>query len=271
MFKKIFFSPFILTPIITAALGNFSLGLILAGLTTLIWGYQKGALFISICSSLILILTGNINMEIVFLLVLTLAYFVREYKLLNKFEEKTAYFILFLLLLLLTPILRVIFGLIPASLLNEINVASSLLILAGLVLFIIRGRIILYGSIKVRDFFEYIFCFLSAILALMGSIFTIPLWTIFVFALKKNSGLLEKEIQIEEQSNKAIFTTLSLFLILIAIFSAYLIIPMGILSFSIIIIFGAYLLRNFNQVPLVELVYLSMILGVIAGKVGFLL
>ncbi|MEJ6952323.1 hypothetical protein [Natronospora cellulosivora (SeqCode)] len=270
MLKKIFLSPFVITPLITGLMGNFSLGLILAGLTTLLWGNHSGVLFISITSSILLMLTGNINMEIIFLLVLTLTYFVREDKLLRKFDKELAYTILFFILLLLTPFLRLILGLIPASLINELNIASSLLIIVAFVLFIMRGRIILHSPLRVKDFIEYIFYFFASILALMGSFFTIPLWIFSRCFIEMYSYNLQSKLKVKVYSDKISYVFVYIFLILVSVLAAYLILPMGILSVSLILIFLAYLLRNFEKIPLVELVYLSIILGILAGRVGFL-
>ena len=68
---------FILLPLITAVSGNFSLGPVVAGLTGLTWGIGPGSLFISITTVLLLILTGNINMELIFLYLWSLAYLIQ--------------------------------------------------------------------------------------------------------------------------------------------------------------------------------------------------
>lgn len=67
MYRERTINIFILLPLIAALSGNPSLGLIVSGLTGLIWGTGSGSLFIGVTTTLLLIFTGNINMELIFI------------------------------------------------------------------------------------------------------------------------------------------------------------------------------------------------------------
>lgn len=262
-----YFNHFIIAPLIAAIFGNFTLGLIIAGLTGLIWGRGSGLMFISMATTILVLLTANINMEVVFLIVLTLAYMVREQYIFPYIDRKHAYTIVFIISIISYPLFRFFLGLLPAGLLNQINIAGELLLIAGLVLFIIRGKLLLENQLSVAAFLEYLLFYLCSILALMGSYIFIPLLLTGVYLINKYQKVFQKSINF----NKDTFFFYNLIIILIASFAFDLLLPIGFLTGFLILSIIIFILRSIKQIPVMELVFLSMILGVVAGKMGWLI
>lgn len=264
---KRFISPFVAAPIIGAILGNFSLGIIIAGLTGLIWGYESGVLFISITTTVLVILTGNINMEIIFLYVLTLTYLIREYKILHYIDRRLAYILLFAISALSFPIWKVILGLIPAGLLNELNISGELLVVAGLILFFLRGKVMLENGVQKKDFAIYILYFICSVVALAGNVLTIPLWIAGIYLFDRNQGYLSRRMNFARNQYLLVLSIL----IILSVISAEMILPIGYVTALILLLVFSVVFRNLRQVPLVEMVYFSMIVGIVAGRIGLLL
>jgi len=258
---------FILVPILAGLLGNFSLGIIIVGLTGLIWGLESGVLFISLTTTLLVILTGNINMEIIFLFILTLAYLNREYKILNYLDARLSYFILFIISISSYPFWKYILGIIPVRLLNELNIAGEVLVVAGLFLFLVRGKVLLQNSVQRKIFFKYILFFACPVLGLMGNFLLIPLWILGVYFIERFEKNLNTTI-IFERERYILFNTLILLLATIAV---YVLLPIGFIAGLVLLLIFAFIFRNIKQVPLVEMVYFSMIVGIVAGRMGLLL
>lgn len=65
-YREYFINPFVVGAVFGIITGNPSLGLVVAGFTALIWGLEPGMNFITLTTILLVILTGNINMELIF-------------------------------------------------------------------------------------------------------------------------------------------------------------------------------------------------------------
>ena len=126
-------------------------------------------------------------------------------------------------------------------------------------------------NIRIQDFAMYILYFISSILSLMGSVFAIPVWLLFSFLIEKYRYYLQKTIQIDRQLDKLTFVLISSSLLLISIFAANILLSIGVFPITISLIILAIIFRNQRSIPLVEMVYISIILGVIAGKIGLLI
>jgi hypothetical protein len=261
---------FILLPLITVVSGNFSLGPVVAGLTGLTWGIGPGSLFIGITTVLLLILTGNINMELIFLYLWSLAYLIQAGYVLGSGKKKTAYFLMAFLSLLMTPVWRLLLGLVPVKLLNELNIAGGLLTIAGLLIFLIRFRLLLKSKASNKEIFESLLVLLCSLTGLMGSFLTLPLWlggTYLINLFTKNQWEFKSFLFQKDR----LYFVLSLLVIFMTTYAASLLLPYGI--FSALLLFAILFLffRQPGKVPAFELVYFSMILGILASRMGILL
>lgn len=259
---------FILTPIISALLGNLSLGIIIAGLTGLLWGIGPGSLFISITVVILVIFTGNINMELIFIFTLSLAYLIKEKYLFSSVKREYLYLFSFLFSLILIPFWKKILELTPVNVLNELNISGQFLLIAGLIVFIIKGRFLIKGGCEFKEYLEFLLIFISSVLALMGSIFSILFWVIGYISLKRIGILQVREIFTQILTYRdSLLIVLNLFL---AAYAVSVLLPLEFLAGFTVLFLSQFIFRNIGQLPLIELVYISMVLGMTAVKVGLL-
>ena len=258
---------FLLVPLTAGLFGNFSLGIIIVGFTGLIWGFESGVLFVSLTTTLLVILTGNINMEIIFIYTLTLAYLNKEQRILGYLDKRVSYIVLFILSILLFPLWKQLLGIIPAGLLNELNIAGEVLVIAGLLLFIVRGKVLLQDSVERETFLEYLLFFFCAVLGLMGNLLLIPLWISGKYFIDR----FQEHLHIPIMLDKKIYILLTSIILFLASLAANILLPIGFITGLILLLTFIFVFRNIKQVPIVETVYFSMILGIVAGRIGLLL
>lgn len=265
-----FICPFILIPIIAGLLGNISLGLVIAGLTGLIWGMGAGSIFISLTTTLLVILTGNINMEIIFLYTLSLAYLIRDEQILVYLDKKIAYIIVFIISILMTPIWSIILSRITAGLLNDFNISGQLLVFTGLLLFLLRGMFLLKNKCSRKEFVEHFAVFSASVLGLNNNIFLLIFCLIYqlsIEVLKKLNFNLKSPLFFMKSSA---FFIIMLIMLITALVSN-LILPLSFLS-SILLLFTFFIiLQGIKQIPMFEMVYFSMIFGITVSRMGLLL
>lgn len=285
--RKAILNPFILGPLLAGVMGNLSLGLITAGLTVLIWGFSAGINFITLTTILLVTLTGNINLEIIFIYSISLAFIIREGKVLSFINNKLtsghnylrgSFFNIRNLIYLIAAFISVILyqgwvfflGLIPTRLLNELNIAGEIMVLAGLLLTLYRGQRLVRGlgtepdPAETGGFIEFILILITAVLGLRGSWLVFPIWLAGVLFLKLFP-------QVEHYFQGLQPETGYLLLLAGIIYTSYLILPLNIyLTTVIIVISSLVILRLQRKIPLIETVYVSVIVGIIAGRLGLL-
>jgi len=260
----------LLAPIISALLGNLSLGLITAGLTGLLWGVGPGSLFISITTVILMIFTGNINMEIVFIFTFSLAYLIKGEYLFRTIKREYLYGFFFIFSIVLIPLWKKVLEFTPVNILNELNISGQLLLITGLIIFIIKGKFLLKTGCQFREYLEHFFVFVCSVVALQGSIFSIFLWVIAYISLRKIDHLQFGELFgqcLSYRYNSSILIFLNLFF---AAYASSRLLPLGFVSGFAALFFFQLLFRNIGQLPLFELVYTAIFLGMAAGKVGLL-
>ncbi len=259
--KKVVKTPFVLAPLLGFVLGNYSLGAVIAGLTVLIWGKGQGMNFISLLTVTLVILTGNINSDIIFILLISLAFFIKEERIFPFLDRRILFSFFSLFTISLFPLWRYLLGSVPASFLNEINIAGQVLLITGILLTVLRGRILIESGIKLNELAEFFLFFIIAITGLIGSYYLIPMWIIgnFLLYFIKN----KKEFyNLSPAHYRAI-------LYLLGSIAGYLLLPIGFfLSLALVILFTY--LWNIDKIPLLEMVYFSVIIGILAGRMGFL-
>lgn len=261
---------FLLAPIIAALLGNLSLGLITAGFTGLLWGVGPGSLFISISTVILMIFTGNINMEIIFIFTFSLAYLIKGEYLFKSIKREYLYGFLFLFSIILIPIWKKVLEFTPVNILNELNISGQLLLVTGLIIFIIKGKFLLESECQFREYLEYLLVFICSVVALQGSVFSIFLWVIGYISLRKIDHLQYREIFgkfLSYRYNSSLLIFLNLFF---AAYASSRLLPLGFVSGFAALFFSQFLFRNIKQLPMFELVYMAIFLGMAAGKVGLL-
>jgi hypothetical protein len=259
--KRILQTPFVLAPLTGLILGNYSLGAIIAGLTVLIWGMGSGMNFISLTTIVLVMLTGNISSEIIFIFVISLAFLLREEKLFPFLDQKIKYTVFAFFTVSLYPLWRYFLGSIPASLLNEISIAGQVLLITGILLTVLRGKLLIESGIRISELAGFILFFLTAISGLTGSYYLIPIWITGNFLLYIIK-------------NKKLFYNLStthykVILYLSGSIAGYLLLPIGFfLSLALVTLFS--FLWNREKLPVLEMVYFSVIIGILAGRLGLL-
>lgn len=272
MYRERTINIFILLPLIAALSGNPSLGLIVSGLTGLIWGTGSGSLFIGVTTTLLLIFTGNINMELIFLYALTLAYLIESCSIPVWQKRSTVYPSLIFFSLLLTPYWRQILGYIPVSLLNELNVAGGFLVIAGLLIFLLRFHFLLKSGSSREKILESLLAFICSLTGLMGSFLTILLWldtrylinVLVKYEWKFKSFLFQREI---------LYLAMTIIIYLVTIYAANILLPYGFSTGLLLISIPFLFFRRVKvkELPALELAYFSMILGILASRAGILL
>jgi hypothetical protein len=248
--RRVFFNPFITGPLTGWLMGNYSLGLITAGLTVLVWGFEPGMNFVVITTIILVALTGNINLEIIFLYSLSLAFIIRESKICSD-NRNLFYVIAASVSILLSRYWEYILGCIQVSFLNELNIAGELLLLAGLVLTLYRGRN--------YEFPESFLILIVSVLGISGELLLIPVWLLGIVILKH--GAVNPHVQ----------RIGSLILLGGILSAAGLLLPLNIFFTAPIILCAFFLIfRRQWKIPLLETVYLSIILGILAGRTGLI-
>ncbi len=262
--KSGFTNPFVLGGITGLIMGNPSLGLITAGFTVLIWGFRTGMNFITLTTLILVFLTGNINLEIIFLYTLTMAVLVEEDNLFPFLDNKPSYLIVAIFSIVLYPIWKVLLGLIPAEFLNEINIAGIILVITGILLSLVRGRRLIEGKkFEIDRLVQHLLIFVTASLSLNGSWFALPFILVSIYLDEKKEDL--KLFLLPSSPlilNALLFST--------TFFAAYLLLPLNLLIVVAIVFIPAYFFWKKEVIPLVELVYLAVILGLLAGRLGVL-
>lgn len=259
-YKNVLLNPFILASLVAGVFENLSSGLIIAGLTVLIWGYRRGMYFIALTTTILVLLTGNINMEIIFLYSLTLAVLINEGNLLPLFDRNVTFLIFGILSIILFPFWKIVLGLIPAQLLNQFNIAGIILIISGLLINFLRGRkIIAEGG----NIYKFIVIYMVSTISLTGSWYAILIVMASMFFIEYQDQYSLK------LSNRPSFV-LNLLLVVVTVFSAYFILPGNLLAIVGVMMIPTYFFWKKEVIPLMELVYMAYILGIVAGKLGLL-
>lgn len=272
--KKTLISPFILPVIVGGIMGNFSLGLIVAGLSVLIWGYRSGVLFISITTVSLVLLTGNINVEIIFLFSISLAFLNRENIIFSYLDQRIRYMFLFILSILSFPLWKYLLGLIPAELLNQISISGEILIIAGLFLLAFRGKLMLNEGVNLKKLYNILLVFISSVLGLMGSYFLLPVWIGGRYLNYRMEDIFNKRrsklIKINTDNNTGRNILYYLCLFLPVILAGNLLLPVGFFITTAVIIFFTLIFWQQQQIPIIEMVYFSVLVGMLAGRIGLL-
>ncbi|ACL70340.1 hypothetical protein [Halothermothrix orenii] len=260
-YREYFINPFVVGAVFGIITGNPSLGLVVAGFTALIWGLEPGMNFITLTTILLVILTGNINMELIFLYSLTLAYFIREGKVLKILDKKTAYVLLFFISTGCYFLWKFILGLIPVQLLNEINISGEILLTAGLLLSFVRGKELIGDS--PRKFLKHILVILTAVIAIKGSWFFVGAWFFGNFIL---SYLIYHDIKFQPPP----FFLLGV-LGLLTLIAIYYLLPLNPVIILTFLTGSIYFIKKYRErVPIMETVYVAFFLGILAGRMGLL-
>lgn len=260
----ILFNPFILGGLLSAFMGNISLGIVSAAMTLIIWGNKKGNNFITIITIMLVVLTGNINFELIFIFVLSLAYLIKE-KILPG-----GYIINGILVVGTYPVWTRVLGLIPVSLLNEINIAGQSLVIAGLLMTLLRGCMLTDSRKNVIDKGEYLLVLLTAIIGLRGSWLAFPCWFLGSLILYfVNNGdrwtAFLQQFRFPDWAWRAIIGAAT-------IGAGYYLLPVYLFPFIVLVICIFSLSRwSEEKIPLIELVYLALVMGIIGGRLGLLI
>lgn len=257
--KRVFLSPLVLGPVFAFLMGNISLGLITAGITILIWGQREGSNFVVLTTVGLLILTANINMEIIFLYSITLAFIIDE-----NCREKQFFFLLACLTSLgAFPVWIYILGKLPVHLLNQFNIAGGFVLISALVLTYVKGLILIKDASS-EEIAAHFFLSFVAVLEVIGVYWAIPCWVLGNYFINKYNVSFQN--MIKSRTNSYL---LSLFFMFFIIFTAYIVLPVNSILLAILIFLSAVLLYC-NTLPVFELLYMSVILGIIFAKLGWL-
>ncbi|MFW5976691.1 MAG: hypothetical protein ACOCQS_01965 [Bacillota bacterium] len=261
LYKYLFDNPFILGILAGFISGNLSLGLITTGFTILIWGFDKFTRYIIIFTTLLVALTGNINFEIIFLYFISIYYFIKNTDIWEEVSRNIISITAGIISLSLFPVFRIILGYIPVQILNEINIAGEILLITGIIINTRRCIRLL----KYRDsqkFIRFLLIFIMAMMGLAGNWLVILLWVVGLIIINK----------IKTQQVSVDFSPFILFVILMitALVSGYLLLPLNLIILSLLIIPGSILYINRKKFSLLEMVYLCFILGLIAGRLKIL-
>ena len=255
--------------------GNLSLGIFTASLTVLLIGLNSVGIFITVVTTLLVKLTGNINFELIFILVFTLAHLIKRVDN-EKLNNRYLYLITGGLLLILAPVFREIFGFIPAQILNEINISGEIILLSGIFLSVMR-IILAIRDKQVDQTLVFLISFIISISGIKGSTVFIYIWFIGLIALTiiKYGGFLVKFSKNIKKSGASLAqNNIFLYTIFIALTwsGIYLLLPFKEMIFFI----GIIVLMYFNLRPeswqkyRLDIVYFSLLLGLLAARTGFL-
>jgi len=254
-YKKLIFNPFILGIIIGLAANNLPLALVTVGLTVMLWDRREGKNFIIITTILLIIATGNINFEIIYIFILSLNWVLNNVINNNRDKFIITTFISFLSILLF-PLWKYILGLIPAQLLNEFNIAGELLLLGAILLNLKRG------IKKEEGRTSYILYTLLAGISITGNVIAIPcIITGLILDVYRSNMKLRIILQDE---------VYYLFLLILSVIFIYVNIPLSIFMVTVCVLLVVYIYLRQDKNILIETVYLSLLTGLIAGKIGLL-
>lgn len=266
MFRVLEFAriPFITGILAGLLTGNISQGLITAGFAVIIWGRKRGINHIIIGTVFLQALTGNINFELVLLYFLTLAYIIDRNMVLRNFAPEFALTVTTSLSLLLFPFWSFLLSRIPAGFLQEINISGQFLFITALFLAFGRGFSLQQEGASSREQVSFLLTFLLAVPGIWGSPGIIPIWILGAVCLKY---LEMRRFPAEVSVPVRPFYVL---LILTSLAAGYFQLPFNIIFLGLFtfLLYIVYRLRR--QLPLLEVVYLSVLLGIIAGRTGLL-
>lgn len=256
--------PFILGLIAGILTGNLSLGLITTGFSILIWGYRSGINFIILSTIILVVITGNINFELIFVYFLTLAYLIKKRKILRFLDQKISYIIIAFISIISFPLWKLILGFIPVRILNEINISGEILLVTALIYNIKRGVYLIRKGSQSEEIIRFLIIILMASLGIRGKFIIVPFWilgSILIYYLDIRS---DKINNLNLSINLYYFVLVGLIGILL-----YILLPLNIiLIVGIIVLLFTYLGQK--KIQLLEVVYLSLLLGMIAGRLGLL-
>ena len=256
------FSYFLRNPVIIALIagflsGNYYTALTVAAFVLLYEGITTKGATIAFFTTLLVNMTNNINFEIIFIFVLTVFYLVA------KMIKKRDIIISSLIVLFSIPIWNIFFVYIPAQILNDFNVAGELLLLTAIIYKVYKGqRAVLDKSAKAL-YLIYL-RILLAVVALLSVEFFLYFAPIFIIADYyfsnhfKSDGLTEAEQKIY----------FYLFFIL-AFISINLLLPFELIIY-IMAIFIYLFLIYIKDIAYIDLLYLSLILGLNFSQLTFL-
>ena len=285
----ILFNPFIIGIIIGLFSGNLSLGMITTGFTILLWGYDRTASFIIIFTVLLVMLTGNINFELIYLYFISITYFIKQSALFHssyiKVKKLICYLTIGIISLALFPVWRVLMGIIPVQIFNDINTAGNFLLIAAVFLSIDRfwknflqelNEKKKFGIIEI--IIKFILTFGLSVLGIKGQQNYIFVWIIGIIILILLENLKYPEGKISATlshlslslfSENFINTFLGL-LIFTAFFILYYLITLNIFLIIILIIISYFFIFKVNQFPYLETIYLLFFIGLLTARIGFL-
>lgn len=255
--KSFFINPFIITPLVALFFGNLSLGLIIAGYSVLIWGIEEGLIFISLTSLMLVLLTGNINLEIIFIFLITVALIIKETSTINSKDNLKRYLYWGIILIAFHPVWRFLLGLIPAGLLNDFNIAGQFVVMAGIAIMLVR----VWQSRKLNELLKFFLILVTAILAINGFWFAPISWLL--------GEVLLYIINSKELTKSRYFVTVKTFFTMVVFLISLLILPLN--YYIPVIVLPLLFLVSLQQstpIPMMEVLYFAVIIGLVAGRIG---
>ncbi|MFW5985064.1 MAG: hypothetical protein ACOCQ1_02190 [Halanaerobiaceae bacterium] len=260
--EKITMSPFLWGVIGGLITGNLSLGIVTAGFVVLLYGYHKSSIFIILGTIFTVVLSGNINFEIILVYYITVVYLVENNRIFVLGSKKKNYLAAGFLSLLLIPLWTQVFGNIPVQVLNDFNIAGITLLQAGIVLSLRRGQELLnYNNFDSLPVLGFILGYILSILGIYGSYLVIPVWL---------GGLILYAI-ITESSRRVYWPpfVLSLLIFLISLVAVIVIIPLNIaFVFSLLVVLVYYFQKG--DFVFLEVIYGSVFWGLFLASLGLI-
>lgn len=242
--------------------GNISLGLITAAFAIIIWGQRPGINHIIIGTVFLVTLTGNINFELILIYFLTLVYIIDRRVFFRSFDPGFALTATTSISLISFPFWSFLLSRVPAGFLQEINISGQFLFIAALLLAFGRGLSLQKEEKPPRRLYSFLLSFFLAVLGVWGSPGIIPVWIIGSICLR----FLER-VEISLAISDRLFYGLIIGPSLIA---GYFQLPFNIILLGLFTFLLYTIYRARRQLPLLEAVYLSVLLGIIAGRTGIL-
>jgi len=276
---KSLFHPILLTPLLGLFFGQegFITGITIGVVVELIWGsnlvdYELGlkySLLVSLLTVAVVILTGNISLFFNLALIVILVFSLQESC--SWLEEKN-YFILIiftfnLLMLLSTPLIKELLGLIPAQFLNDLAISGGALIpIVGLSFLLIQA---IQPSLNRDNLWYYTYAISTIVVSSL--LFNLFYWAIILFPILWN--FLYYLCESTRISNKY----LRVFLFLSVIIAAPLIVEWNIplltdqvpyfLWIEVALVLFS-ILRLF-KLTAIEGYFIMSLIGIISAKLGF--
>jgi len=256
---EILYNPFLIGIIAGFITGNMSLALVTGGLTVLLWGINRGKNYIIATTILVVIITNNINFEIVFIYFLSLTWLINNIVKDEKHKNQVL-FVTAIISICLFPLWKYLLGIIPAQVLNEFNIAGEILLMAAIILNLQRGIKKEQGTM----------CFLTntflAGIGISGSSYVLPCWLVgcvFIYYLENHQGNRKLQISFIDKLYYPV-------LVLLSFLFVYFLIPINIFALFVIITLITFIYLRQDRAVLIETVYLSLLTGLIAGRIGLL-